>query len=56
VSARDAPGAASPRRVREHARHVRRRAAAAQRWNSGRRASIAEAEAALLAAARRLLE
>ena len=56
VSARDAPGGASPRRVREHARHVRRRVAAAQRWNAGRRASIAEAESALLGAARDLLD
>ena len=55
VSARDAPGGASPRRVREHARHVRRRVAAAQRWNAGRRARIAEAESALLEAARNLL-
>jgi len=56
VAARDAPGGASPRRVREHARLVRRRVAAAQRWNAGRRASIAEAEAALLKAARDLLD
>jgi argininosuccinate lyase len=56
VSARDAPGAASPRRVREHARHVRGRVAAAQRWNSGQRTRIADAESALLAAARKLLE
>jgi hypothetical protein len=55
VAARDAPGGASPRRVREHARHVRRRVAAAQRWNAGRRARIAEAESALLEAARNLL-
>jgi argininosuccinate lyase len=56
VSARDAPGAASPRRVREHARHVLRRVTAAQRWNAGRRARIAEAESALLEAARNLLD
>ena len=56
VSARDAPGAASPRRVREHARHVLRRVTAAQRWNAGRRARIAEAESALLGAARSLLD
>ena len=56
VSARDAPGAASPRRVREHARHVLRRVTAAQRWNAGRRARIAEAESALLEAARGLLD
>ena len=56
VAARDAPGGASPRRVREHARQVRRRVAAARRWNAGRRAGIADAEAALLAAARNLLD
>ncbi len=56
VSARDAPGGASPRRVREHARHVHRRVAAGQRWNAGRRARIAEAESALLGAARNLLD
>jgi len=56
VAARDAPGGASPRRVREHARLVRRRVAAAQRWNAGRRASIAEAESTLLKAARSLLD
>jgi argininosuccinate lyase len=54
VAARQAPGAASPPRVREHARRVRRRVAAARRWNQGRRAHIAQAEAGLLAAARRL--
>ena len=56
VAARDAPGGASPRRVREHARHVARQVAAAQRWNAGRRARIAEAESALLKAARNLLD
>ena len=56
VAARDAPGGASPRRVREHARQVRRRVAAARRWNAGRRARIAEAESALLKAARNLLD
>jgi argininosuccinate lyase len=56
VAARDAPGGASPRRVREHARHVRRRVAAEQRWNAGRRARIAEAESALVGAARNLLD
>jgi argininosuccinate lyase len=54
VSARDGLGGASPRRVREHARQVRRRLAAARRWNSGRRAHIAQAESVLLTAARRL--
>jgi hypothetical protein len=35
---------------------VRRRVAAEQRWNAGRRARIAEAESALVGAARKLLE
>jgi hypothetical protein len=35
---------------------VRRRVAAAQRWNAGRRARIAESESALLEAARNLLD
>ncbi len=56
VTARDGLGGASPRRVREHARRVRRRATAARRWNSGRRAQMAEAEAALIRAVRDLLE
>jgi len=55
VTARDGLGGASPRRVREHARRVHRRAAAAQQWNSGRRAQIAAAEAALIGAVRDLL-
>jgi argininosuccinate lyase len=54
VSARDAPGAASPRRVREHARRVRRRVAAARRWNCDRRTRIAQAESDLVATARSL--
>jgi argininosuccinate lyase len=54
VSARDAPGGASPARVREHAGRVRRRAAAAHRWNSARRAQNARAEADLIAAAQAL--
>jgi argininosuccinate lyase len=54
VSARDALGGASPRRVREHARNVDARVAAARQWNSGRRAHIAQAESDLVAAARRL--
>jgi hypothetical protein len=54
VSARDGLGGAGPRRVREHARQVRRRLAAARRWNSDRRARIARAESELLTAARRL--
>ena len=52
VAARDVLGGASPSRVREHARRVRRRVAAARRWNSGHRAHIARAEADLVAAAR----
>jgi argininosuccinate lyase len=56
VSARDGLGCASPRRVREHARRVRRQVAAAQRWNYACRARIARAESALVAAARELLE
>jgi argininosuccinate lyase len=54
VSARDAVGGASPRRVREHARDVDARVAAARQWNSGRRDHIAQAESDLVAAARRL--
>jgi argininosuccinate lyase len=51
VSARNALGGASPGRVREHARRVRRRSAAAGKWNAGRRARIAQAESDLIAAA-----
>jgi argininosuccinate lyase len=54
VAARDAPGGASPGRVREHARRVRRRAAAARRWNAVRQARQAGAEAALVTAAQAL--
>src|SRR6202035_2153145 len=54
VSARDALGGASPRRVREHARRVRGRVAAARQWNSARRARIAQAESDLVAAAHSL--
>jgi argininosuccinate lyase len=54
VSARDALGGASPRRVREHARRVRRQVAAALQWNSDRRARIAQAETDLVAAAHSL--
>jgi hypothetical protein len=54
VAARNAPGGASPDRVREHALRVRRRVAAARKWNSARRAGIAEAEAALIASAQAL--
>ena len=51
VAARSAPGGASPGRVREHARRVKRRVAAARQWNSARRARNAEAESALISAA-----
>ena len=54
VAARDAPGGASPGRVREHARRVRRRVGAARQWNAARRAREAEAEAALITAAQAL--
>ena len=54
VAARDAPGGASPGRVREHARRVRRRVAAARQWNAARQARHAEAEAALISAAQAL--
>jgi argininosuccinate lyase len=54
VVARDVPGGASPRRVREHARRVQRRVAAARRWNAGQRARIAQAEADLTAAAKEI--
>jgi argininosuccinate lyase len=54
VAARNAPGGASPDRVREHAGQVRRQVAAARGWNQARRAHNARAEAALLAAARGL--
>ena len=51
VAARNAPGGASPDRVQEHARRVRRRVGAARQWNAARRARHAEAEAALISAA-----
>ena len=54
VAARNAPGGASPDRVREHARRVRRRVGAARQWNAARRARHAEAEAALIRAAQAL--
>ena len=54
VLARDALGGASPRRVREHARRVRRRVTAARRWNAGRRTRIVSAESDLVAAARQV--
>jgi argininosuccinate lyase len=55
VSARTAPGGASPARVRQHAQQIRRRAGAARRWNSARRARNAQAEADLVASAQALL-
>lgn len=55
VAARDGLGGASPRRVREHARRVRRRVGVARRWNSGRRTRIAKAETDLVATARSLI-
>jgi argininosuccinate lyase len=54
VAARSAPGGASPGRVQEHARRVKRRVAAARQWNSARRARNAEAEAALISSAQAL--
>jgi len=54
VTARDAPGGASPWRVREHALGVQRRIEGARCWNAGRRAGIAQAETALLEIARTL--
>ena len=54
VLARDALGGASPRRVREHAQRVRRRAAAARRWNRARKDRIAAAESDLITAAKAL--
>ena len=54
VTARDAPGGASPWRVREHALGVQRRIEDARCWNAGRRAGIAQAETALLEIARTL--
>ena len=51
VSARDGPGGASPRRVREHAERVRRRVAAARQWNAGCQSRNAAAESRLLATA-----
>ncbi len=54
VAARTVAGGAAPQRVREHAASVRSMAEAARVWARGRRASAAEAEARLLAAARRL--
>jgi argininosuccinate lyase len=50
VAARQAPGSASPARVQQHARRVRRRADAAQRWNAARRARNTQAETDLIAA------
>jgi len=52
--ARDSLGGASPARVREHVRRVRRQVAAAQRWNTARREQNAASEAALIRAVRDL--
>ena len=52
VLARDGPGGASPRRVRQHAQRVRRRVASAHRSNSAHRARIAAAESDLVTAAK----
>jgi argininosuccinate lyase len=52
VLGRDGLGGASPRRVREHAGRIRRRVAAARRWNAARRDRIAAAEAGLIATAK----
>jgi argininosuccinate lyase len=49
VAARQAPGSSSPARVREHARRLRRRAAAARRWHATRLEHNAGAEADLVA-------
>ncbi|HEY2692984.1 MAG TPA: lyase family protein [Streptosporangiaceae bacterium] len=54
VLGRDGLGGASPRRVREHAEAVGQRVAAARRWNAARRDRNAQAEAALVEAARGL--
>ncbi|HVT66204.1 MAG TPA: lyase family protein [Trebonia sp.] len=54
AAARSAPGGASPSRVLEHAERVRARASAAQDWNSARRSHNAQAEAALVMAAKSL--
>ena len=56
VAARQAPGSASPARVRQHTRRVHRRAEAARRWNAVRRARNAQAEADLIAAATALTQ
>jgi argininosuccinate lyase len=54
VLARDGLGGASPQRVRQHAQRVRRRVAAARRWNANHRDRIARAESALVTTARAL--
>jgi len=48
VASRQALGSASPARVQQHARRVRRRAGAARRWHADRRARNAQAEADLI--------
>ena len=54
VLARTGLGSASPARVREHARRVRRRVATARRWNSDRRDRLTRAESNLILAAQAL--
>jgi argininosuccinate lyase len=54
VLARDGLGGASPQQVRQHAQRVRRRVAAARRWNANHRDRIARAESALVTTARAL--
>lgn len=54
VTARDVPGGASPGRVREHARGIRRRIASAAGWRQARQQHNAASEAGLIEAARRL--
>jgi argininosuccinate lyase len=51
VLTRDGLGGASPRRVREHSRRVRRRVVTARRWQDSRQARITQAEAHLVAVA-----
>src|SRR6266545_1467033 len=51
VAARTVPGGAAPERVREHATSIRLAATAGRAWARARRASAAEAEARLVAAA-----
>lgn len=54
VASRTATGGAAPERVREHAASVRSRAGTARAWARARRAKAEEAEARLMATAKRL--